>query len=98
MPGFRPASRRSRNTMQASASGTAGGAFGPPAVAISAGAAVLYRAMAGGWYLAKVLRARPDGRLDLDVDAGGERALFLSRIECRRSEAECGPGECHAGA
>lgn len=52
----------------------------------------LYRSLAGHLCRAKIIGARPDGTVDIDVDAGCKDRVHLSRIRLCAAATE--PGTC----
>lgn len=53
---------------------------------------VIYRALAGGEYLARVLCRRADGLIDIELDGSG---LTLSRIVAHADPDQCQRGEAY---
>ncbi len=68
-----------------------------PPPTIRPGCDIVYRALHVGYFNAKVLSVRPDGRVDLQFSPSPNSVLMLSRVVVKPSRAECGRGEAYIG-
>lgn len=60
--------------------------------------AAVYRAIHCGFYPAKILARRPDGRIDLEIYSLSDKPLLvIGGIVLASSPAECRPGQAFIG-